>query len=333
MTSGLRPFPADSISRQVKRHFQHWVSRRMPPARRIVLDHHNIFILPSRQGLVFCLVLLLMFIAAVNYELSLGFALVFLLTGMFVLSILYTFRNLSGLHISANAGPPVFAGENSSLDIVLNRYGTRTHEALELSFENSGKAVADLLDDSEHRASLYIPTTRRGLFSPGRLRITTFFPFGLCRAWSLPDLQVTFLVYPKPIACDLAWMSNHAGHQGHNNPGNGHDDFYGLRDYQHGDSLHHVAWKSVARGQGMFTKQFVQHVDESVWLDWDMFPGMNMEDRLSRLCYCVLKLEPSGLDYGLVIPGIRVDPGRGAQHYGRVLETLALYRLADEGAA
>ena len=89
--------------------FMHWVTRRIPPARNVVLNHRNIFILPNKQGLGFLFVLSLMFIGAINYEANLAFALVFLLLGMFVLSIFYTFRNLSGLHVSAVPGASVFA--------------------------------------------------------------------------------------------------------------------------------------------------------------------------------------------------------------------------------
>ena len=78
-----------------RRRFDFWVSRRIPPSRQVVLGHRNIFIIPNRQGLGFLFVLGLMFLGAVNYEINLGFALVFLLLGVFVLSIFYTFRNLS----------------------------------------------------------------------------------------------------------------------------------------------------------------------------------------------------------------------------------------------
>ena len=86
---------------QWRARFDSWVLRRIPPARNVVLGHQNIFIMPNKQGLGFLFVLGLMFIGAVNYEASLGFALVFLLLSMFVLSIFYTFRNLAGLHVSA----------------------------------------------------------------------------------------------------------------------------------------------------------------------------------------------------------------------------------------
>lgn len=305
--------------------FDSWVLRRIPPARNIVLGHRNIFIIPNRQGLAFLFVLLLMFLGAVNYEASLGFALVFLLLSMFVLSIFYTFRNLSGLHVSAVPGAPVFAGEKAEVTVILNRHGKRTYENVQACFPGARTQVADLLDVSEVRLNLYVPAECRGRIDPGRLVVDTVFPLGICRAWSLVDLDFTFLVYPRPVECDLDYLLAQQHTSGNTTITRGNDDFHSLREYQRGDSLKHVAWKQVARGQGMFTKEYASNIDRRIWLRWDMFPGMGVEERLSRLCYCVLKLDTAGVDYGLELPGLAIPPAKGNVHYAKLLEALALY--------
>ena len=306
-------------------HFDTWVLRRIPPARNIVLGHRNIFILPNKQGLGFLFVLFLMFIGAVNYEASLAFALVFLLLSMFVLSIFYTFRNLAGLHVSAVPGAPVFAGEKAEITVILNRHGSRTYESVQVCFPGTRMQVADLLDSTEVRLNLYVQAQRRGRINPGRLVVDTVFPFGICRAWSLVDLDFTFLAYPRPVECDLDYLLANEQQSGNTTITRGNDDFHSLREYQRGDSLKHVAWKHFARGQGMFTKEYASNIDKRIWLRWDMFPGMGTEERLSRLCYCVLKLDTAGIDYGLELPTLRVPPAKGSQHYARMLETLALF--------
>jgi hypothetical protein len=53
---------------------------RGPQAGPVVLVQRRIFILPTRQGFVFAGVLVLMLIGSINYGLSLGFVLTFLLT-------------------------------------------------------------------------------------------------------------------------------------------------------------------------------------------------------------------------------------------------------------
>jgi uncharacterized protein (DUF58 family) len=307
--------------------FSGWVLRRIPPARNVVLGHENIFIIPNQQGAGFAFVLLLMFIGAVNYEASLGFALVFLLLGMFVLSIFYTFRNLSGLHVTATPGNSVFAGEKAEVTVILNRHGRRIYENIRVSFVGSREVATDLVTEMEQRITVFVPANRRGYFSPGRLRIETTFPFGISRAWSLVDLDFRCLVYPQPVECDLDWLLNSHQQSGNTNIVRGNDDFYGLRNYVAGDSLKHVAWKVLARGQGMFTKEYSSNRDDKVWLRWDMFPDLDTEQRLSRLCWCVLQLDSAGIDYGLELPGMVLQPSRGTVQYTRALRELALFGL------
>lgn len=308
--------------------FSVWVFRRIPPSRKVVLGHDNIFILPNQQGLGFLFVLLLMFIGAINYEASLAFALVFLLLAMYVVSLFHTFRNLAGLNITATPGDSVFAGENAEITVVLTRHGSRGHENLLLSYSGSRKVATDLLTSSEQRIELYVPVAKRGYFSPGRLLIETVFPFGICRAWSLLDLDFRCLVYPHPVACDLDWLLSSQQQSGNTNLVKGNDDFYGLRQYTPGDSLKHVAWKVLARGQGMFTKEYSSNRDEKVWLCWGMFPDLGVEERLSRLCWCVIQLDAAGVDFGLELPGLVLQPAKGSNHYARVLRELALFGVS-----
>ncbi len=310
-------------------HFARWVIRRIPPARNVILNHQNIFIIPNKQGLGFLFVQGLMFIGAVNFEISLAFALVFLLLGMFFLSIFYTFRNLAGLHVTAVPGDSVFAGDKAEVTVILNRHGKRIFENVQVSFPGSRKTTADLITLSEQRLDLYVPTNKRGSFTPGRLVIETIFPFGICRAWSLIDLNFTCLVYPAPVECDLDWLTANQLNSGRTNITRGNDDFHGLREYQRGDSLKHVAWKIFARGQGMFTKEYSSNIDERIWLHWDMFPDHSIEERLSRICYCVIKLDSAGVDYGLVLPGIKISPAKGFLHYRKLLEILAMYEFSE----
>lgn len=312
--------------------FSRWVDRRIPPTRQIVLGLQNIFIIPNKQGLGFFFVLILMFIGAINYEANLAFALVFLLVGLFLLSILYTFRNLDGLHLAAVPGAAVFAGDMAEVTLIVNRHGRRTYESVQLGFPQARKQLVDLIKSREERIGLFVPATKRGYLSPGRLVVETVFPFGICRAWSLIDFKLHCLVYPKPVECDLDWLLSNQMHTGSTTLVRGGDDFNSLREYQRGDPLKHVAWKNFARGQGMLIKEYASTMDQKVWLRWDMFPELDTEARLSRLCWCVIRLDESGLDFGLEVPGTTIKPSRGPDHYQRMLETLALFGISRQTA-
>jgi len=317
---------AFGIRAQWDKKFQAWIASRVPPCDSVTLDRKIIYILPTSYGLLFVLVSGLVFLAAINYAISLAFGLAFLMVSIFILAILYSFNNLNQLRLSSLPSPAVYCGEEAAFKVLLARSPSKRHEALLLSFPGSGSSHADLCSSDQEEAKVFVTTTRRGVFAAPPLRVTTFFPLGLCRAWSVVDLKLHCLVYPKPVSFVMDQFSTGSSGSDDSAIGKeGSEDYYGLRDYVPGDSMRQVAWKNVARGQGMQVKQFVDYVDNKTWLDWDMFYGFGTEDRLSRLCYCVLKLSKTGNPFGLKIPGIEIPPNTGPGHKKKLLKALALF--------
>ncbi len=321
---------ASQLQARIKERFDLWIARRIPVQEATTLNRRIIYVLPTRNGLMFILAAGLIFIGAINYAVSLAFGLAFMMVSLFILSILHCFNNLNQLQVSSQPCMPVYCGEEIGFNIVLSRAFDRKHEKLELRFNDSPVSLADLTQVDREQVKVFTPATQRGLFKAPLLRITTYFPLGLCRAWSVVNLDLHCLVYPKPVP--FALESFNSGTGGNDDSAlvvAGSEDFYGLRDYVPGDSLRQVAWKSVARGQGMHVKQFVDYRDSKVWLEWDMFYGFAVEERLSRLCYCVQRLANSGQPFGLKLPGVEVAPATGASHRNKLLRILALYGKED----
>src|SRR5262249_30657390 len=65
----------------------------------ITLTQHRIYILPTRAGVLFGLTVVVMLLGCVNYNLGLGYVLTFLMSGIGIVSILHTFRNLVRLQL------------------------------------------------------------------------------------------------------------------------------------------------------------------------------------------------------------------------------------------
>jgi uncharacterized protein (DUF58 family) len=317
---------AFSLRPRFEKAMQRWLAKKLPPREKVTLFLSNIFIVPSRNGLLFVLASFLIFIAAINYAVSLAFALAFLMLSIFILAILYSFNNLNQLTLESKSASPVFCGEEANFKVLLTRSKNKRHEALMLNFPDSTVSHVDLVLQDREEVDVFTLTTRRGEFVAPRLRILTYFPLGLCRAWSVVDLNLHCLVYPKPVAFDMKqFNSGSSGSEDSTISMQGSEDYYGLREYVPGDSMRQIAWKNVARGQGLQVKQFVDYVDNKVWLDWDMFYGFGVEERLSRLCYCVLKLGKKASPFGLKMPGVEIAPGTGAEHRHTLLRALALF--------
>src|ERR1700693_4870476 len=101
----------------------HWIARwrqrlwRIDAADRgpIVLPHHRISILPTRRGLALIATLAIMLLTSMNYALSLGHALTFLVAGLVAAALLQTYRNLAGIAGSPLAGGGAFVGREGAL--------------------------------------------------------------------------------------------------------------------------------------------------------------------------------------------------------------------------
>ena len=324
--SGVRT-AGKGLRHRLRQRFAQWVNRRIPPARAVTLDQKRIFIFPSRTGLFFAVCLLVMLITAINYQNNMSFALTFLLATLFVVGVLHTYANLSGLTIRALRASPAFPGQQSEFSVQLERGRQRDHYSLHLKWPDSSDAWVNLTDQDMVQVHLHLPVGQRGWYSPGRLLLESTYPLGLLRCWTWIDLDLCAMVYPQPLACpELPGLATDQP-DGAAIPIAGSDDFYGFRDYREGDSLRQIHWKGLARGQGVQTKQYGAYADRCVWLDWEMFAGMGTERRLSHLCYWALHFESRDEAYGLRLPGLVLEPGIGERHRDRVLQALALYGL------
>jgi uncharacterized protein (DUF58 family) len=293
----------------------------------VTLTRRRVYILPSRTGIIFAVLLLAMLIGAINYQNSLAFIFTFLLTGMALVSMVHTFRNLNGLRFRVGHIQPVFAGEQAAFPLsVENPHGPQ-RLAIKLLFHSQPPQTLDLAVNGGQWLELHYPSSKRGWLHPGRITAYTRFPLGLFHAWAYINIEMQALVYPPPSAdrklpAEALVQDGSSGDQG-----KGDDDFASLRPYHPGDSLRHVHWKALAREQGLVTKQFGGGVSEQLWLKWELLGTLPTEEKLSRLTRWVLEADSRGMAYGLALPQREITPQRGDAHRRQCLEALALYNL------
>ncbi len=303
-----------------------WIFRAsIPEAPPVTLVQRRIFILPTRQGYVFAFTILLLLLASINYTLSLGFVLTFLLASMAGVAMLHTWRNLAHLKLRPGRCDPVFAGDGAHFSITVET-PSQTRFAIAARRRDEEPVYADVVAGETAAIALPVPTPRRGLLRCGRLEIFTRYPIGLFHAWSYVDFNLNIVVYPRPdpMAGTPPAFSRSSSEEGIPVPGD--EEFNMLRVYRPGDAPKLIAWKALAREQGLLTKEFSATASSELWLDWDEAHAADLEARLSVLAHWVLQAERFGQSYGLRIPGTVIDPGRGEAHRARCLEALALFR-------
>jgi uncharacterized protein (DUF58 family) len=305
-----------------------FLERVLRPAREagpVTLTQRRLYILPTRHGLIYALMLLVMLLGSINYANSMGFVLTFLLASLAVVSILHTYRNLAQLRISTAKSEPVFAGQEACFHLRLDNPSAQPRFAIGLSRGANPIAYRDIADGQYANFEFRIPAMQRGLLHAGSFSLFSTFPLGLLRVWCHLDLDMSCLIYPRPAAETMPLPARATEARQGWSHGEGQEDFSGLRNYRPGDGLRHVAWKAVAQERGMLTKQFSGEAAQEIWLDWDSLPGMAIEARLSRLTRWVLDADRAGLSYGLELPGLQHPPAHGQEQMRRCLQALALF--------
>ena len=319
-----------------QRWFQAWLKRRVPAHKKQTLTHRNIFILPTRTGVGFVVLCFLLWLLGTNYQNNLVIATAFLLLSLMLVTILYTYANLSGLTITVSHTRGNHMGQNGNVQLFVSREHSRQHESLLLYFDKNLPSHCDLVDMKTAEVGVNVLLHSRGWFSPPRLRVTTTFPLGLMVAWSSLDMDTAILTYPEAIA-GAATSDNANAHESETDEitlrQHGQEEFAGLRDYQAGDPIKHIAWRALARGQKLATKLFDDYASQQLWLDWEDYAGLDREARLSRLCDKALVLSEKDVVFGLALPNQTLQPSQGEQHLASVLKALALFEWQVEWQA
>jgi uncharacterized protein (DUF58 family) len=291
----------------------------------LVLSHRRVYVMPTRHGFFFFMVLGAMLLGALNHNNNLGFLLVFLLGGMAFVSIFHTYRNIAGISLVSARSSPVFAQERAQFVFQITASG-HARRGLSLYFRGGEKRGLDLLPDVETRVDVPCRATARGRFTPPTLVVATTYPFGLFRGWATTRPDTACLVYPRPVAGPMEASRTFAEDGGGGEAkGPGVDDFEGLLAYRPGDPLNRISWKAYSRGRGLHVKTFAGETGKTLLFDLDALSGHDLEKKLSRVCHMVLTAEAMRLTYGLKLGPRLVPPDSGAPHRRACLRELALF--------
>jgi uncharacterized protein (DUF58 family) len=293
----------------------------------VVLGQRRVYILPTGGGLMFGVTILLMLIGSINYNLSLGYVLVFLLAGNGMVSMLHTWRNLARIALRPGKAAPVFAGELAGFRVQVDNPGSLPRTSLAIQLSGQQPEYFDVAAGGSKEVEVKTPAAMRGLLYPGRFRIFTTYPLGLFYAWAIVDLDMHCLIYPKPEQGNISLPPAQAASGEGSAAGVGEEDFAGLRTFHPGDSPRRIAWKAFARNEIFLSKQFSGSAAAELWLDFGDIPNaLGVEAKLSRLVRWVIESEAAALRYGLRLPRSEYDPDSGALHRDRCLQALALYK-------
>ena len=310
------------MTNTLQQRMQRWALRRQGlDSLPLLLRPRRLYILPTRSGLAFAAMVVVAFVAGLQYGSGLAMLLTFCLTGFALTAMLQTHRSLSGLRLLAVDAAAAFAGEPIRVRLLFDA----SRAPADLSFATSDAVVPARSDAREPSAlELEFPGSTRGLWRVPVLRLETRAPFGLFRTWTWLTLESVAEIYPRP-AGEREPPPTPGENPGITTAAAGLDELVWLRPFREGDSPRRVAWKAYARDLPLLVREYRGYSQHSRDFDFDALTGLDAEERLSQLCAWTLAAASHGERFRLCLPGSAPIEGQGGAHRLRCLSALARF--------
>ena len=307
-----------------------WIRKRQgPDTLPLTLLRRRLYILPTRTGVGFGLLLVMMLVAGLNYANSVALFLTFLLIGFTLVTMHQCHRNLMGAQLIAASAQPTFAQRVGTLSLTFESSSGAARFQIAAGIGDEPPIAADLPARGVGRLELPVAAARRGRVRIDRLHLITTHPFGLFRTWTWVHAPIEMIVYPQPRG-SLPMPADRGNESGARSIVNtGADEWLGLRPFRDGDSPRQVDWKAYARGAPLLLKEYSATGAALRMFDFRTLASSSVETRLEQLARWIVDAESSGERYGLILPNSYITADRGPEHRHHCLAALALYGLED----
>jgi uncharacterized protein (DUF58 family) len=290
----------------------------------MTINRRRIYIVPTRFGIALALLLAAMLLAGLNYNSNLGLAFGFLMTSLALVAMHHCHRNLLGLGVDVAGEVDAFAGEAACFEFQLRNAAGIERCDIEIRCGNQA-AIHSVPAGSYRQAAVSVPMLRRGVTRLERFELRTRYPCDWFRAWTYVQCPLTVYVAPSPAGDRALPGAAAATGTASKLETRGDEEFAGLRSYEAGVPLKHMAWKVLARGGEPAVRSYTAMAAQPQWLEWSALGYLETEARLSQLCRWVLESDSAQRTYGLRLPGTEIAPSRGPQHCSACLRALAAY--------
>jgi uncharacterized protein (DUF58 family) len=183
--------------------------------------------------------------------------------------------------------------------------------------------------------------TRRGLHRPGKIRLSTQYPFGFFRkSATFVETDDEILVYPvleRLQPSDIPNLSAYVGEFESLRKGNGLE-IHGVREYVQGDNHARIHWKSTAKLAKLMTKEFDDDQRKRISVVLDItFPVtprpatffQDVERAISLTASYVVHFIKSNCQIQVITPDQRSPFDHGQRHLFALLRMLALLQPAN----
>lgn len=294
---------------------QQWLGKRFRYQAPKKIKQNDVLVFIYQYGFLYVVLILITFIAGVNYANNLILGFCFLISAILCISFYLTFKQLHGLNIEIISPEIGRVNDVFSIKIILKQDAKIPRY---LYFKCADQVQRLCLDELQHSLELHFIAQQRGLYPLPKIQLYSSYPLGLVRAWSYFYTQQEIWIAPQPK------VLSRESHTDANLGMPDLDEFHELRNFKAGDSLQAVSWKHVARGQGMYVKQFQDQVDtQTLSIDYAQMPSNEHEEKLSLMMALVDQCEQQQIQYQMLLPKHKIETGCGEQQYLLAQQQLA----------
>jgi uncharacterized protein (DUF58 family) len=268
-----------------------------------------------------------MLIAGLNYNSNLALAFTFWMISMALVTMHHCNRNLLRLSVDATTEVDALAGGEAKFEFELRNGSSVDRRDIEVRCL-AGAATGSVSAGESQSIEVIVPIAQRGVTRVHQFELRTRYPFGWFYSWTYVQGSITIYAAPAPSGIRTLPSAAASGNVSFAEV-RGDEDFSGLRAYEPGVALKHMAWKVLARGGEAAVRSYSGLASKPEWLDWSLLGGLDEEARLSQLCLWVLESDAAQRPYGLRIPGREIAPSGGAAHRFACLRALASFGLTQ----
>ena len=295
-------------------------------------NRRQLYILPTKAGWVFAILVFTLFLASIKFSHQATFLLTFLLCGFGIISSFHTQKNINGITISLKDSPAIFANEKTDFICHLNNSTNIKRYSIWLLCKDQYYCV-DLESNETIKQKIQLEAKQRGIFQIPAVNITSHFPLGILFGWSRKfQSDAKCMVYPAPKDLlpipDTTLIQSEDGQEKvvtTNSLQQNGEQISSLKPYQIGDRLRDIHWPSLAKSNQLISKEYDNNTEYKCIFSWQQVSSLNTEDKLSQLTYWLLNAEKDRTNYQLSIPGFESLHDHGDQHLKQCLEKLALW--------
>lgn len=296
-------------------------------------NRRQLYILPTKAGWIFTLLVFLLFLASVKFSHQATFLLTFLLCGFGIISSFHTQKNINQITISLKDAPATFCGSATNFICRLNNPSDTTRHNVWILCGNKNYCL-NLEPNSTTKQNIHLIAKQRGIFSLPAINITSHYPLGILFGWSRAfKSDVSCIVYPEPkdllSAPDKTLIQTEDGQAelfSSNLQQQSGEQISSLKPYQTGDRLRDIHWPSLAKSNQLVSKEYDTNNELKQVFSWQQVNSLSVEDKLSQLTFWLLQAEKNQNSYQLSIPGYESNHAQGDAHLQQCLEKLALWK-------